>query len=479
MISHDRRSSGHGVHCIRRSFLVVACLLVALTTTTIHAQGGDGDEEETVLSIDRFMLRLGPRTEEFDLQEKVTVLWTIENLVREYFENLYDASTDTLFEGAGITGLSVVPAEEETANYETIKFLGGAATFDAASSVTPTSDEIQSFIEAALDPATVIERLTMYFPELTTSVFVPLELGNRGFGNPAPTASEISSNNNSNDNSESTSSEDDNSNGSTLKPKVPTVPSNSTNSNQVNGIELSNISGNSGGDATTIGLSAAVAVGGALIVLLVGLLVHSRKRRMDSWRESSQENSSNDSYEQDTTKKSKQASTTKVYIDDEQEPSLRLPRMWGVTPSRPMDSGTSPGSSSNEEDSIQEILTCTSMDRRSIQNVESFEHQKRLVDTLKKEMMASNAEMHPYIVATHHLDSTEPCALSPTDLSAAALENDTPSRMPVWHAPSDSSFTGSGSGYDSPPTSSPLRTMMRNFQRPRSNKGRSPTSSDF
>ena len=455
MLSHRR-----SVRSIRRCLLVVACSLLALTST-IQAQD---EENETVVSIDRFLLRLGPRTEEFDLQEKVTVLWTIENLVREYFEVLYDGSTETLFEGAGITGLSVVPPEEEEANYETIKFLGGAVTFDAESTTTPTDAQMQSLIESALDPDTVIDRLTMYFPELTTAVFVPLELGNRGFGNSQPEE------NTSNDSSLTESYD---------KPKTPVDSSTTsgnednagTTGNQVDGVEANpttSISSNSNSNKTMIGLSTGVAVGGAIIVLLVGLLIESRRRRMDFWRESSRDSDSTGSIQPDMVKKTKPS--TKVYTDDEQEPSLRLPRLWGVTPSRPMDSGTSPGSSDNGGDSIQEILTCTSMDRRSIQNVESFEHQKRLVDTLKKEMMTSNTEIHPYIQATH-LDNTEPCALSPTDLSAAALENDVPSRVPAWPASSDSSFTGSGSGYDSP--TSPLRVMMRNFQLP----GRSSRSS--
>ena len=410
--------------------------------TTTKAQ-----DDDTVLPIDRFLLRLGPRNSEFDLQEKVTVLWTIENLVREYFEDLYDGSSQTFFEGAGITGLSVVPPAEETANYETIKFLGGAVTFNAESTTTPTDSQIQSSIQSALDPTVVIERLSMYFPELTTAVFVPLELGNRGFGYSQPT------DNTSNDSGVNESYD---------KPKTPVAPSGGLG-NQVDAAEASTstVSGNSR-SSTTIGLSTGVALGGAIIVLLVGLLLQSRRRRMDSWRESGVEEDSVGSVELDLAKKPKPS--IKVYTEDEQEPSLRLPRLWGVQPSRPMDSGTSPGSSNmSAGDSIQEILTCTSMDRRSLQNVESFEHQKRLVDTLKKEMMASNTEIHPYMQTTH-LDNTEPCALSPTDLSAAALEN----QVPTWRAPSDdaSSITGSGSGYDSPTSASPLRIMMRNFQLP-------------
>lgn len=424
-------------------FPILACLLLALATP-IRA------DDDTTMSIDRFLLRLGPRDTEFDLQEKVTILWTIENLVREYFEDEYSESSQTFFESAGITGLSVVPPADETADYETVKILGGAVTFRSDSTATPTNSQIQSAVESALEPTVVIDRLSMYFPELTTAVFLPLELGNRGFGlQPADLAG-------NNDGGLSESYE---------KPKTPYKPS---GGNQIDAAESSVSSSGSAPSNTTIGLSTGVALGGAIIVLLVGLLVKSRQRRMDSWRESGVEEDSVGSVELDLAKKPKPA--IKVYTEDEQEPSLRLPRLWGVQPSQPMDSGTSPGSCNlSTGDSVQEILTCTSMDRRSLQNVESFEHQKRLVDTLKKEMMASNAEIHPYMQTTH-LDNTEPCALSPTDLSAAALEN----QVPTWRAPSDdaSSITGSGSGYDSPTSSSPLRIMMRNFQLPGMSRSR-------
>jgi len=482
--SSQQRRIQRGKEWLCRSVVFVVLLLSWGET---HAQQKEvlsqrRQLEDKVVTIERFLLRLGPKQSDFSLKKKVTVLWTIENLVREYFESLYEGSSDTIFGGAGITGLSVVTPEEESPAYETVKFLGGAVTFDSDSLVTPTQSQLQIYIQDALDPDLVVQRLGVYFPTLDSAAFVPLALGNRGFGNDltAPAQEE----------EEPGMSEEE----LYEKPVPKPVPEESeteaagetagnahqeqvdaatTNSDlQANGIQASQATYDDGVDSTktTVGLSTGVALGGAVILLLIALLVQSRQRRMEFWRECRDAKSGSLSLQDDIAKPNSGAASNmeRYYMEEEQEPSLRLPRIWGVTPSGRMDAVTTPGSSdfsaSNEGDSIQEILTCTSMDRRSIQNVESFEHQKRLVDTLKKEMMASNAEIHPYMQDTH-LDNTEPCALSPTDLSAAALENDTSSRpVPTWHAPSDSSFTGSGSGsgYDSP--TSPLRVMMRTLQ---------------
>jgi len=452
--------------------LCLVLLVSTMTITTTMAQDGVDDDRETVVPIDRFMLRLGPRSTEFDLQEKVTVLWEIENLVREYFEEAFQGSSTTLFEEAGITGLSMVPEEDDSELYETVKFLGGAVTFDADSMSVPTSSEVQTLVANALDSDAVIGRLSVSFPELSESTFIPLELGNRGFG---PTAGTTSPNENDGDN--------------TMMPQTydkPKVPQNNTINSEINGAASESISSeNVSVGKTTIGLSAGVALGGAIICLLVGLLLESRRRRMEFWREAGRDSSSSNDADDDEDRNAtiiKNPANKGVYAQDEQEPSLRLPRLWGVTPSRPMEAMTSPGSSEmsasnkddEEGDSVQEILTCTSMDRRSIQNVESFEHQKRLVDTLKKEMMASNAEIHPYLQAQNPMDHTEPCALSPTDLSAAALEN--PTQFPFWPpaaaAASDAASSISESGGEEVvhSSTSPLHIMMRNLQLPGSKK---------
>ncbi|CAB9522971.1 expressed unknown protein [Seminavis robusta] len=423
------------------------------------------DDDEIVVEADPFLLRLQPKPKDFSLQMKVTVLWTVENIVRQYFEDMYGDSDETLFIGAGITGLSVINEDEEA--FETIKFLGGAVAFHPSSPLLPNSTAVQSSIRDALQESVVLEKLGIYFPSVTKVDYVPLVLGNRGnFGYGVPDEEDsLSSNDNSLDDSASEKP---------VPPKpLPEVTRSSlddeededergitTEENQIAEAQTTSQTYSAGNSKkTTIGLSTGVALGGAIIVLLIALLFESRRRRMDNWRESGRDSPPS---QEDKAGKEKPASSMapRYYIEDDSEGALRLPRIWGVSPSQRMDSGTTPGSSdvSNEGDSVQDILTCTSMDRRSIQNVESFEHQKRLVDTLKKEMMASNAEVHPYMQDTH-LDNTEPCALSPTDLSAAALENTTPSRpVPNWTSPSDSSFTGSGSGYDSP--SSPLRAIM-------------------
>jgi hypothetical protein len=441
--------------CFTRIAFVI-CAVLGMTTTVWGAQ----DDEEIVVEADPFLLRLAPKPEDFSLQMKVTVLWTVENIVRQYFEDLYRDSDETLFVGAGITGLSVVNEDVET--YETIKFLGGAVAFHPSSVTTPNRTEVQSSIKESLKESVVKEKLGIYFPSVTNVDYIPLSLGNRGFGYGQSTVGEETPS----DTAQEEASE---------KPKPLQVPEGdpADDSEQLitdpSGVKVNAIQSQANtlsaenARKTTIGLSAGVAIGGAIIVLLIALLFESRRRRMHNWRDSARDNPSELSLEEDRAKKDKPSTGGRYYVEDDQEASLRLPRIWGVSPSQPMDSGTTRSSDvslSNEGDSVQDILTCTSMDRRGIQNVESFEHQKRLVDTLKKEMMASNAEVHPYMQATH-LDNTEPCALSPTDLSAAALQKNSTSRpVPTWHPPSDSSFTGSerGSGYDSP--TSPFRAMM-------------------
>jgi len=444
-------------------FRTLLSLWLLAVIATVESQSTD---EEIVVEADPFLLRIAPKPRDLSLEKRVTVLWTVENIVREFFEDKYKDSEETLYIGAGITGLSLVPPDENTTAFETIKFLGGAVAFHPASRITPNKAELQGSIKEALRQDGVKTRLRMYFPSVQQVIYVPLVLGNRGF---AVQEEDLLPEYNSNDNLDEPYE----------KPVVINKPSTSsekldieedgTSDRDVNAVQGSSVSYNNAvGNSrkTTVGLATGVALGGAIIVLLVALLIESRRRRMDFWREPSSPSSSEGGGENNTKKEkaSTQAAPDKYYMDDEQETTLRLPRIWGVSPSQRMESRTTPGSSdisaSNEGDSIQEILTCTSMDRRSIRNVESFEHQKRLVDTLKKEMMASNAEIHPYMLPTS-IDNTEPCALSPTDLSAAALENEALTRpVSTWHAPSDSSFTGSGSGsgYDSP--SSPLGAMM-------------------
>jgi hypothetical protein len=446
--------------CFSRIALVI-CAVLSMTTAVLGAQ----DDDEIIVEADPFLLRLSPKPDDFSLQMKVTVLWTVENIVRQYFEELFRDSEETLFIGAGITGLSVVNEDVDT--YETIKFLGGAVAFHPSSAITPNSTEIQAAIEDSLQESVVMEKLGIYFPSVTKVDYIPLSLGNRGsFGYGQSTVQEQEPSDTTSNGFQQEPSEKP----PAIKPlpEVEPVDGSTEGSGvQVNAIQSQeNTLSAENSRKTTIGLSVGVALGGAIIVLLVALLFESRRRRMDNWRDSARDNSSDLSLDEGMAKKDKPLASAgrRYYVDDDQEASLRLPRIWGVSPSQPMDSGTtrsSDVSGSNEGDSVQDILTCTSMDRRGIQNVESFEHQKRLVDTLKKEMMASNAEVHPYMQATH-LDNTEPCALSPTDLSAAALQENMTSRpVPTWHPPSDSSFTtGSerGSGYDSP--SSPFRTMM-------------------
>ena len=449
---------------IQRTFLLVFLLQAALI------RADEPSENEIVVPVDRFLLRLGPAQEDFALNEKVTVLWSVENLVREYFEDFYADTPETIFLGAGITGLSVVPPEElpeeVAASSETLKFLGGAITFEASSTDVPSKSEVQSLIQDALRPEVVIDRLEMHFPGLNSVVFIPLELGNRGFGYPGDEDLGYTTPNEDGDGKPAFA---------TNPPKESQTEDNQAEADppvQVDKAQGTNQVQGNNERKTTLGLATGVVLGGAIIVLLLGLLVQSRKRRMEFWRESRRDNGSIDLDDDVIETAHKSSPKGKgAYLEEEPETALRLPRIWGVVPSPRMEgTGTPPGSSNasqTEGDSVQEILTCTSMDRRSIQNVESFEHQKRLVDTLKKEMMASNAEIHPYMQDTH-MDNTEPCALSPTDLSAAALENTSPSRpVPTWHAPSDSSFTGSGSesGYGSP-SPSPLRAMMETLQWP-------------
>jgi hypothetical protein len=450
-----------GQSCVSRTaFVVFAVLGVLSTTTTVGAQDGD----QIVVEADPFLLRMAPKPEDFSLQMKVTVLWTVENIVRQYFEDLYRDSDETLFIGAGITGLSVV--DEAVEEYETIKFLGGAVAFHPSSKSTPNRTEIQASIMDSLKESVVVEKLGIYFPSVSKVDYIPLSIGNRGFGYGQSTLEELEPPN------IGASQEEPTEKPPVTKPSPEVEPADGRDETytdpsgvQINAIESQeNSLSASNASKTTIGLSAGVALGGAIIVLLIALLLESRRRRMKNWRDSARGNPSDLSLEGDRAKKNKPSTGARYYVEDDQEASIRLPRIWGVSPSQPMDSGTSGSSdlsASNEENSVQDILTCTSMDRRGIQNVESFEHQKRLVDTLKKEMMASNAEFHPYMQATH-LDNTEPCALSPTDLSAAALQKNATSRaVPTWFPPSESSFTASanGSGNDSP--SSSLRAMMR------------------
>lgn len=466
-----------------RTFLSLWILVAVATAQSVPS------DEEMVVEADPFLLRIAPKPNDLSLEKRVAVLWTVENIVREYFEEKYKDSDDTLYIRAGITGLSLVaPDDGDTTNYESIKFLGGAVAFHPASRVTPNRNELQSSIKAALKQDGVKTRLRMYFPGVQQVDYVPLILGNRGF---AVEEEPLVQSNDSKDEPIGKPAV------ITTKPATSSekldIQGDGASDRDVNAVQGSSLSYNSAGDSrkTTVGLATGVALGGAIIVLLVALLIESRRRRMDFWREPGSP-SSLEGGNEDMTKKengAKQAATAeKYYMDDEQETTLRLPRIWGVSPSQRMESRNTVGSSdvsgSNEGDSIQEILTCTSMDRRSIRNVESFEHQKRLVDTLKKEMMASNAEIHPYMLPTS-IDNTEPCALSPTDLSAAALENEALTRpVSAWHAPSDSSFTGSGSGsgYDSP--SSPLRAMMGTLQlssrhsKPSSSRLRNPYGPD-
>lgn len=448
----------------RRQWLLQA--LVSILLLFLRTAAAEGIDEEIVVEADPFLLRIFPKPDDFSLEKRVTVLWTVENIVREYFEEEFEDSSETLYIGSGITGLSLVPPDEDTTDYETIKFLGGAVAFHPASTVTPSKNDLQKSIRQALRQDSVKTRLNIYFPDLQQVVYVPLVLGNRGFAVEEEVVEEevveeISGN--------------DNMGVSQEKPEdVKLTPNefegsdpNDANDREVAGFQSSsNSNGRNNAKKTTIGLSAGVAMGGAVIVLLIALLIESQRRRMELWREGGRSCASSiDGLSEEKPAKKMEKSTSQLtsnyYADDEQETTLRLPRIWGVSPTQRMGSGTARSSDVSASLEGEDILTCTSVDRRSIRNVESFEHQKRLVDTLKKEMMASNAEIHPYMQDTH-LDQTEPCALSPTDLSAAALENQVLTQpVSTWHAPSDSSFTGSGSGasgYDSP--SSPLQAMM-------------------
>lgn len=450
-IRHQRSCRHRGRDGLLRT-LISLCLLALTIAQSVPA------DEEIVVEADPFLLRIAPKPQDFSLEKRVTILWTVENIVREFFEEKFKESRETLYIGAGITGLSLVPPDENTTTYETIKFLGGAVAFHPASSVTPTKRELQTSIKESLRQDGVKARLGMYFPGIQQVIYVPLVLGNRGFAVEEEQLEEqLSSNDNLDELSENP--------GAGTKPtpdKTNGIDTPTGGDRGIAGIQNSSFSGSGNSRKRTVGLSTGVALGGAIIVLLIALLIESRRRRMDQWRESGRGGTSLELEDENASKaKSQPHGVSNYYMDDEQETTLRLPRIWGVSPSQRMDARTTPGSSdmsaSNEG---EDILTCTSVDRRSIRNVESFEHQKRLVDTLKKEMMASNAEIHPYMQDTH-LDNTEPCALSPTDLSAAALQNEVLTRpVSTWHAPSDSSFTGSGSGsgYDSP--SSPLRGRM-------------------